>query len=243
MAAENARPLAPDGTTDWEAVFEDEKSGLIPLIGQAHTTEALRACAFVVMQKLFTRKTDQSEIRKLTAELDRVIADSGDSAGLAAAKEGVTKVLRQVKENQKRKTAAYAKSKRAKKGGDRRISKTGGRAPIIGKRFGEVSAEKAAQVHAKQSKRSVREQTGQTVAKKSVATTIHVSRETLELLRDVALARELAHVADASSSVRIRIKARDRTYSVSSVIEDLIERHRAGLEAEAELLRGRPRGT
>ncbi len=96
-------------------------------------------------------------------------------------------------------------------------------------------------MHAKQSKRSVREQTGQTVAKKSVATTIHVSFETLELLRNVALARELAHVAAASSSVRI--KPRDRTYSVSSVIEDLIERHRAGLEAEAELLRGRSRGT
>lgn len=28
---------APDGTTDWEAVFEDGKAGLMPLIGQAQS--------------------------------------------------------------------------------------------------------------------------------------------------------------------------------------------------------------
>ena len=35
----STRPFAPDGTTDWEEVFEDENTGLIPLIGQAHTRD------------------------------------------------------------------------------------------------------------------------------------------------------------------------------------------------------------
>lgn len=93
----------------------------------------------------------------------------------------------------------------------------------------------------KHARRSARGRTGCSSGEESVATTVHVSRETLEILRDVALAREMADIAEASRGGRI--KRRNRVYSVASVIEDLIERHRVGLEAEAELVRGGPRGT
>ena len=73
----------------------------------------------------------------------------------------------------------------------------------------------------------------------SVATTVHVSRETLEILRDVALAREMADIAEVACGGRVR----RRVYSVASVIEDLIEGNRAALEAKAKLIRGGPRGT
>ena len=89
--------------------------------------------------------------------------------------------------------------------------------------------------------RSARERTGGSSDKESVATTVHVSRATLEILRDVALAREMADIAEASHGGKI--KTRRRVYTVAAVIEDLIERNRVGLENEAELVRGGPRGT
>ena len=93
----------------------------------------------------------------------------------------------------------------------------------------------------KYAKRSAPGRTGCSSGEESVATTVHISRETLEILRDVALAREMADIAEASQGGKI--KTRNRVYSVASVIEDLIERHRVDLGAEAELIRGGPRGT
>ena len=75
----------------------------------------------------------------------------------------------------------------------------------------------------------------------SVATTVHISRQTLENLRDVALVREMADIAGAARGGRIQ--KRRRVHSVASVIEDPIELHRLDLEAEAELVLGGPRGT
>lgn len=66
----------------------------------------------------------------------------------------------------------------------------------------------------------------------SIATTIHVSGETLEILSNVALARELASVAKASHG--IKVKPRDRDRSVAAVIEGLIEQNRPALAAEGE---------
>ncbi len=73
-----------------------------------------------------------------------------------------------------------------------------------------------------------------------VLTTIHVSRDTFEMLSDAALAREIVNVARASHGQKV--KMRDRNQCVAGVIEELIERHRTELEAEGELIRsGRTR--
>ncbi len=74
-----------------------------------------------------------------------------------------------------------------------------------------------------------------------VVTTIRVSRDTLEILRDAALARDIADVAEASRKGR-RPKKPVRKHTVASVIEDLIERHRTELETEAMQIRGRRKG-
>jgi len=73
-----------------------------------------------------------------------------------------------------------------------------------------------------------------------VATTIHVNGQTFEMLSNVALAREFTNVAKASHGAKIRL--RDRSQSVATVIEELIERHRTELEAEAAMVKGGTRG-
>lgn len=88
------------------------------------------------------------------------------------------------------------------------------------------------------SKKSPPESAGQCTHKDNVATTIHISRGTLQMLRDVALARDIADIAEASKSGR-RAKKSVRNYTVASVIESLIEGHRAGLEIEAMQIYGR----
>jgi len=70
-----------------------------------------------------------------------------------------------------------------------------------------------------------------------VAVTVHVSRDTFELLQNVALGHEFSKVAAASRGGLIA--ARDRTQSVAAVIEHLIERHRDSLKAEDRLSLGR----
>jgi len=74
-----------------------------------------------------------------------------------------------------------------------------------------------------------------------VAITIHVNAETFEILGNVAFAREIVNVAKASHGRKVL--RRDRNQSVAAVIEELIERHRAELEAEARTVKGGPKGT
>lgn len=68
-----------------------------------------------------------------------------------------------------------------------------------------------------------------------VATTIHITTDTLELISDAALAREIANVAKASHGQKV--KRRDRDQCVAAVIEELIERHREELEVEGGTIR------
>jgi len=66
-----------------------------------------------------------------------------------------------------------------------------------------------------------------------VAVTVRVSRDTFELLQNIALGHEFSKVATASRGGQVA--PRDRTQSVAAVIEHLIERHRDSLEAEDQL--------
>lgn len=70
-----------------------------------------------------------------------------------------------------------------------------------------------------------------------VTISIRISRETFELLQDVALAHVIDGVAEAASAEgQGRALAQP---SVSAVVETVIDRHRQFLEQEAETVRGR----
>ena len=121
MSANRTWPPKPDGTPDWEVMFEDEKTGLIPLIAQAHAPEALRQSVTAVIQGLFTRKNDRSSIKKFTAELNRILADYTHPTDINALHDRVTTLLRRIKEDRKR-TGAKAARKKMGKDGERRLA-------------------------------------------------------------------------------------------------------------------------
>ena len=75
---------------------------------------------------------------------------------------------------------------------------------------------------------------------KTVAITLHLPVETVELLRDVALAHAMNNVAKGAKG-RAGVKAKKLSESISTVIADMIEKHGAELEAEAKTVRGASR--
>lgn len=124
-------PLAPDVSTDWEAMFEDGETGLISLIGQAQSTESLKACTLVILGKLLVRKNDEAAIERLTQELDRIIAESGEGEeGLDASRSAITDLLLRIKAGRKQKAALSAANKREGNNAERRTADDGAEANV-----------------------------------------------------------------------------------------------------------------
>lgn len=115
--AQSAWPRTPDGTTDWEYVFEDPSSGFIPLISQVQSPEALTMGATVVLEKLFTRKNDVDERTLLIAQLNRI---TGTEKSIEDKIAYVAKLMRGVKDERMRKARDYVARKKAGAAIDRR---------------------------------------------------------------------------------------------------------------------------
>lgn len=112
-----AWPKTPDGTTDWEYVFEDASSGFIPLIAQVQSPEALQMGATVILEKLFTRKNDEDERTRLIGELNAIIKGGGSIDNLMAQ---VARLMREVKDERIEKARVYLERKQAGAAIDRR---------------------------------------------------------------------------------------------------------------------------
>ena len=104
-------PKTPGGTTDWEKVFEDPQIGFIPLIAKAPTAKALRESAIVVIKQLFTRKDDPPEVEHFVGEITKMVPDNFPEDKLPLVVQAVSDILRQVKEERKRKAAEYEAEK------------------------------------------------------------------------------------------------------------------------------------
>jgi hypothetical protein len=101
-----------DGTTDWEAVFEAPENGLIPLIAQANSPQALRECAIVTIQMLFSRDNDAENVTNLTTELNELVPDDAKSQQLDVFSNAITSVLRQIKQERIELAEEYVKNKK-----------------------------------------------------------------------------------------------------------------------------------
>lgn len=112
-----AWPKTPDGTIDWEIVFEDPETGLIPLVARAQSPDTLHASAEVVIQKLFTRKNDADERARLMFLLDETLEKNDD---IVIMRTQITDMLRAVKEERIEKARVYVERKRAGASIDRR---------------------------------------------------------------------------------------------------------------------------
>lgn len=113
-------PTTPGGITDWEAVFEDPETGLIAVITQARSTDALRECVIVIIKKLFTRKSDPPEVERFIAELTQLIPEGMGDEKLALVSEAVSGILRQIKEDRKTKAAEFEQHKKHSTDGEKR---------------------------------------------------------------------------------------------------------------------------
>lgn len=109
-----AWPQTPDGTTDWETVFEDPQGGLIPLISKAQSRQALRECARVVIQQLFTRKGDADDVARFTEQLDEALSDIDDEEDLGTVLASVILLLRNIKDERTEKARLYVARKKAR---------------------------------------------------------------------------------------------------------------------------------
>lgn len=110
-----AWPKTPDGTIDWEIVFEAPETGVIPLITVAPNPASLHKCAEVVIRQLFTRKNDAEQVEKFLAELERIIATGEGDSGFESSKSSVVDLLRRIKTGRIKRAEAYLEQKRKEK--------------------------------------------------------------------------------------------------------------------------------
>lgn len=108
-------PKTPDGTTDWEIVFEAEETGVIALVTQANTAAALRACTIAVIEKLYVRDDDPDAVARFKEDLTSLIRDDMSPENVVRAKDTVAGILRGVKEYRIQKAAEYVERKKAEK--------------------------------------------------------------------------------------------------------------------------------
>ena len=88
----------------WEDVFEHSDHGLIGLVLQARSIDALKKCLLVIVEGLFSRGSDVGFRQSYSAKLDKIlpgrdmqVIDSTDGE-LKILKKGVVEMLRQIKD-------------------------------------------------------------------------------------------------------------------------------------------------
>ncbi len=118
--AKKTWPKTEAGTIDWEVVFENPETGLIPLISGAKSAGALRDSALAVIKLLYTQKDDPPEIKRFTVELQSLIPDDTPEHFLPRLVEGVTAILRQIKDERIRKTEEFIDHMELVKDGEKR---------------------------------------------------------------------------------------------------------------------------
>lgn len=115
-------PKKPDGTTDWDIVFDDPDVGLIALIGRVTSTDALQACGLLMIRRLFTRKNDELDVARFTNELNETISYAGAVGDIEAIKAEVIVMLRRIKDIRVAKARVYLEEKTKKNVANRRSS-------------------------------------------------------------------------------------------------------------------------
>lgn len=105
-------PKNPDGTIDWEVVFEAPDTGFLALVQKARSLDGLSACTRVIVDQLFTRKNDEPERTRLYQELEALIARSET---VEAARDSIVRLLRAIKQERLLKAAAYTANRSQRK--------------------------------------------------------------------------------------------------------------------------------
>lgn len=113
-------PKKPDGTTDWDVVFDDPDRGLISLIDRVNSSDSLEQCGQIMIKRLFTRKNDQPNVDRFNRELDKIMSFAGAVGNLSEIKAEVVVMLQSIKSIRVAKAAEYLKEKAEKQSENRR---------------------------------------------------------------------------------------------------------------------------
>jgi len=113
-------PKTKSGTIDWDVVFENPETGLIPLISNAGSVSALRDSALAVVTLLYSRDDDPPVIERFSSELKGLIPDDTPDSLLPQLVDGVTAILRQIKDERMRKAEEFSDNKNLAEGGEKR---------------------------------------------------------------------------------------------------------------------------
>jgi len=103
-------PRTPDGTIDWETVFEDPANGLIPAISEAQKPDMLIDCAAIITEALFSRSSDENIRAGYTGKLAS-IAITNSSEPFEVVLEQITSFLRSIKDDRIQRAADWVQHK------------------------------------------------------------------------------------------------------------------------------------
>jgi len=110
-------PKTVDGTTDWEVVFEDSAIGFIPLILKSQTPVMVEKTATIIIQKLFTRRSDVEFSQILISRLNTIVTSDDD---LPRMHENVAVLMREIKNERIEKARVYIERQNSGAAIDRR---------------------------------------------------------------------------------------------------------------------------
>ncbi len=105
-------PQTPDGTIDWETVFEHPETGIIPALSHAGNKQILHKITVTVIQQLFTRKNDEIQVQRFLKELDSILGETEGLEDLPKMQESIINLLRRIKDGRIEKAAAYIAEKK-----------------------------------------------------------------------------------------------------------------------------------
>ena len=100
-------PKTEYGTVNWDIVFENPISGIIPFVQRAATPLELKESTIEVVDLLFPRDRDRDEIKRFADELETLIPDSTPLETLPVLQEEVIGILRQVRDSRAAGARAY----------------------------------------------------------------------------------------------------------------------------------------
>jgi len=112
-------PKTPDGTTDWEVVFEDPTMGFITLVSRAHSAEMVEKTAVVIIKKLFTRRNDLDLCQQNIHRVGEIVKDHKDD--LNHIHEEIAVLMRQIKNERIELARVFVERKAAGAAIDRRV--------------------------------------------------------------------------------------------------------------------------
>lgn len=119
------RPVNPDGTTNWEVVFNDPGRGVLVMIDAVTTVEQLRKVMESVALLLFKRRHDAQLRANFSASVAE-ITDGEDAGDLQIMKSEIGYMLRMERDIRVEKAETYSKNKRTSQALERRRKKAEG---------------------------------------------------------------------------------------------------------------------